>query len=190
MSDEETPEGILDPEATGPAPAPPLPPEPVAPDEFTPLSNAGRRSRKPSGPFVWLIDIGIGALVALLVVFVIGKIRQDDSPSKNQTNTGTFQTTKRYSARIETTLGTIVVALDQSTPKGTGNFVTLARKGFYNGLTFHRVVTNFVVQAGDPAGNGSGGPGYSIAAEPPTTPYSLGDVAYAKTSSLKILQFW
>ena len=50
-------------------------------------------------------------------------------------------------------------------PKTVDNFVTLAKKGFYNGLTFHRVIPNFVIQGGCPQGNGAGGPGYQIACE-------------------------
>ncbi|MGH7308030.1 MAG: peptidylprolyl isomerase [Candidatus Rokuibacteriota bacterium] len=53
----------------------------------------------------------------------------------------------------------------EDAPKTVENFVTLTKKGFYNGLTFHRVVPGFVVQGGDPKGNGSGGPGYTIKAE-------------------------
>ncbi len=55
--------------------------------------------------------------------------------------------------------------LPQDAPKTVENFVTLAKKGYYNGLTFHRVVPDFVVQGGDPKGNGTGGPGYTIKAE-------------------------
>ena len=53
----------------------------------------------------------------------------------------------------------------QDAPKTVENFVTLAKKGFYNGLTFHRVVPGFVVQGGCPKGNGTGGPGYTVPAE-------------------------
>ena len=54
---------------------------------------------------------------------------------------------------------------DQDAPKTVENFVKLARSGFYNGLNFHRVIPNFVIQGGCPKGNGSGGPGYTIACE-------------------------
>ena len=68
-------------------------------------------------------------------------------------------------------------------PKTVENFVTLARRGFYDGLTFHRVVPGFVIQGGDPLGNGAGGPGYTVVEAPPAgTHYKLGDVAMAKTS--------
>ncbi|MDX1932436.1 MAG: peptidylprolyl isomerase [Capsulimonadales bacterium] len=66
-------------------------------------------------------------------------------------------------AIIETDKGTIKIRLYPEVTKiTTENFIKLAKKGFYNGLTFHRVVPNFVIQGGDPKGDGSGGPGYSI----------------------------
>ncbi|MGV8151178.1 MAG: peptidylprolyl isomerase [Candidatus Woesearchaeota archaeon] len=66
-------------------------------------------------------------------------------------------------AIIETTLGIIEVELfTDKAPITTGNFIKLAESGFYNGVIFHRVIPNFMVQTGDPKGNGTGGPGYSI----------------------------
>jgi peptidyl-prolyl cis-trans isomerase B (cyclophilin B) len=53
----------------------------------------------------------------------------------------------------------------QTAPQSVGNFVELANKGFYNGLIFHRVIPGFMIQGGDPAGNGTGGPGYAIKGE-------------------------
>lgn len=64
-------------------------------------------------------------------------------------------------------------------PLTVENFIRLARGGFYNGLTFHRVVPNFVVQAGDPRGDGNGGPGYTIRCEISTRPYLRGTVGMA-----------
>jgi peptidyl-prolyl cis-trans isomerase B (cyclophilin B) len=66
-------------------------------------------------------------------------------------------------------------------PKTVDNFVTLAKKGFYNGLTFHRVVPDFVVQGGDPKGNGTGGPGYTIPAEFNKNKHVRGAVAMARS---------
>lgn len=65
-------------------------------------------------------------------------------------------------------------------PKTVENFVTLAKKGFYDGLTFHRVVPGFVVQGGDPSGNGTGGPGYKIKAEFNKQKHLRGSVAMAR----------
>jgi cyclophilin family peptidyl-prolyl cis-trans isomerase len=67
-------------------------------------------------------------------------------------------------------------------PKTVDNFVKLANKGFYNGLTFHRVEPGFVVQGGDPDGNGMGGPGYTIKAEFSDRPHERGTLAMARSS--------
>jgi len=70
---------------------------------------------------------------------------------------------KTYSATIQTEKGDIVLELfAKETPITTNNFVFLACKGFYDGLTFHRVIPGFVAQGGDPTGTGAGGPGYAI----------------------------
>jgi len=68
---------------------------------------------------------------------------------------------KKYTAVFETDKGTINVELfARQAPKTVNNFVFLAREGFYNGLLFHRVISNFMIQGGDPTGTGRGGPGY------------------------------
>ena len=69
----------------------------------------------------------------------------------------------------------------EDAPKTVENFVTLAKKGFYDGLTFHRVVPDFVVQGGDPKGNGTGGPGYTIKAEFNKQKHLRGSVAMARS---------
>lgn len=71
-------------------------------------------------------------------------------------------TSRTYVATIRTEKGNIVVELFSDVPVTTNNFVFLACKGFYDGVTFHRVIPDFVAQGGDPTGSGSGGPGYSI----------------------------
>jgi cyclophilin family peptidyl-prolyl cis-trans isomerase len=91
-----------------------------------------------------------------------------------------ISTAKTYTATMTTSCGTIVIRLEpKQAPTTVNNFVFLADQGFYNGLTFHRVIPGFVIQGGDPKGDGTGGPGYQFADEPPTTPYTLGDVAMA-----------
>ena len=69
----------------------------------------------------------------------------------------------------------------EDAPKTVENFVTLAKKGFYNGLAFHRVVPDFVVQGGCPKGNGTGGPGYQIKAEFNKQKHLRGTVAMARS---------
>ena len=69
----------------------------------------------------------------------------------------------------------------QDAPKTVENFVTLAKKGFYNGLTFHRVVPGFVVQGGCPKGNGTGGPGYTVPAEFNKNKHVRGSLAMARS---------
>ena len=63
---------------------------------------------------------------------------------------------------LETTLGNIKIKLHDNMPVTAGNFKQLVEKGFYNGVIFHRVIPNFMIQGGDPTGTGMGGPGYAI----------------------------
>ena len=75
----------------------------------------------------------------------------------------TIDTDATYRATVSTPKGDVVLDLmPQHAPKTVNNFVTLANDGFYDGLTFHRVIPNFMVQGGDPTGTGSGGPGYKF----------------------------
>lgn len=91
-----------------------------------------------------------------------------------------------HTITIETNKGTIVFeTYDADAPKTVENFITLANKGFYNGVIFHRVINGFMIQGGDPTGTGRGGPGYQFADElDPNTPsakagYQRGVVAMA-----------
>ena len=82
-----------------------------------------------------------------------------------------------HTITIETSKGNIVIeTYDADAPNTVKNFVTLATKGFYNGLIFHRVIKNFMIQGGDPTGTGMGGPGYKFADElnPTTDSYKNG----------------
>ncbi|HEX8463621.1 MAG TPA: peptidylprolyl isomerase [Abditibacterium sp.] len=75
----------------------------------------------------------------------------------------TIDVAKTYTATISTSKGTIVAELfPAEAPVTVNNFVFLARDGFYDGLKFHRVIADFMIQGGDPSGNGSGGPGYKF----------------------------
>ncbi len=87
---------------------------------------------------------------------------------------------KQYTAVLRTTEGDITVELTaKETPKTVNNFVFLARKKFYDKTVFHRVIDGFMIQGGDPKGNGSGGPGYRFDDEPFTGEYLRGTVAMA-----------
>jgi len=78
----------------------------------------------------------------------------------------TIDLTKRYHARLHTDVGDMRVELHaDKAPRTVNNFVFLAREGFYDDVTFHRVIANFMAQGGDPTGSGSGGPGYTFADE-------------------------
>ncbi len=93
----------------------------------------------------------------------------------------TVDATKSYEAVIETDKGNIKVKLfAKEAPLSVSNFLQLAKGEFYEGLTFHRVEPGFVVQGGDPAGNGTGGPGYTIPAEI-GLPHVKGALAWART---------
>lgn len=100
-----------------------------------------------------------------------------------------IDSTKAYTAKIATSEGDFTVELDaENAPITVNNFVVLARSHFYDGIPFHRVVPDFVIQAGDPTDTddltamGSGGPGYTIAEEPPADGvYETYDLAMAKT---------
>jgi cyclophilin family peptidyl-prolyl cis-trans isomerase len=84
------------------------------------------------------------------------------------------------SATIRTTKGDIEVQLfADDAPKAANNFLDLARKGFYDGVIFHRIVPGFVIQGGDPTGTGRGGPGYQFDDEPFKGDYERGTLAMA-----------
>jgi peptidyl-prolyl cis-trans isomerase B (cyclophilin B) len=92
----------------------------------------------------------------------------------------TIDTGAIYTVTITTDRGDIVLQLDpELAPVTVNNFVTLARDGFYDGLTFHRVVPGFVIQGGCPEGSGRGGPGYKFGDEPVKGDYHLGALAMA-----------
>ncbi|MFN8620763.1 MAG: peptidylprolyl isomerase [Chloroflexota bacterium] len=86
--------------------------------------------------------------------------------------------------RLTTDKGDIVISLfNESSPVAAENFLNLVNAGFYDGLTFHRLVPGFVIQGGDPNGDGTGGPGYTIKDEPVVGRYHRGTVAMARTQA-------
>ena len=109
-------------------------------------------------------------------------------PPKKVTLPAPKQTVKpgeELTAVVQTSCGTFDIALDtERAPKTTNSFAYLAEEGFYDDLTFHRIVPEFVIQGGDPLGTGTGGPGYSVVEKPPANlAYTKGIVAMAKSSA-------
>jgi peptidyl-prolyl cis-trans isomerase B (cyclophilin B) len=151
------------------------------------------------------IALGVFALIAVAVVAAILISRGGGSDSgttasadgckqvaapkpKTVSLKAPKQTVKRgekLTAVVETSCGSFEIALDaKQAPKTVNSFVFLADEGFYDGLDFHRVAPGFVIQGGDPLGDGSGGPGYSVDEKPPANlSYTKGTVAMAKSSA-------
>lgn len=130
--------------------------------------NSGKKG------IIWLVAaIAVVAVIAVVVTLVLST----NKPIKEES----FDSMKTYVATIATDKGDIVIALNaEVAPKTVENFVKLAGEGFYDGLTFHRVIPGFVAQGGDPAGDGSGGPGYTIEAEISDLKHLEGAVATAR----------
>lgn len=96
----------------------------------------------------------------------------------------TINTARKYIVTLNTARGNIVLKLDPAlAPVTVNNFVFLVRNSFYDGLTFHRIEPSFVIQGGDPSGNGSGGPGYKFNDEPVKGEYTAGCVAMANSGA-------
>lgn len=98
---------------------------------------------------------------------------------------GRLDPAKAWTATVTTNCGSFTIELDTDrAPKTAASFASLGRKGFYDGLTFHRIAPGFVIQGGDPLGNGTGGPGYTVVERPPANlQYTHGVVAMAKTAT-------
>jgi peptidyl-prolyl cis-trans isomerase B (cyclophilin B) len=97
----------------------------------------------------------------------------------------TIERGEEVTAVVQTSCGTFDIALDtERAPKTSNSFAYLSEEGFYDDLTFHRIVPGFVIQGGDPLGTGTGGPGYSVDEKPPANlAYTKGTVAMAKSSA-------
>ena len=146
---------------------------------------------KKANHFIWLV---IAIFIIILVLLFVWTSQPTTTPTAisvvSVTSTSTLQTNQdsnnKHMVTITTNKGTIVFeTYDADAPNTVKNFVTLANKGYYNGLIFHRVIEGFMIQGGDPTGTGRGGPGYTFADElDPTTPsyktgYVPGTVAMA-----------
>lgn len=97
----------------------------------------------------------------------------------------TLKKGEEATAVVKTSCGTFEIALDtERAPKTANSFAYLSEEGFYDDLTFHRIVPEFVIQGGDPEGTGTGGPGYKVVEKPPANlAYTKGTVAMAKSSA-------
>jgi cyclophilin family peptidyl-prolyl cis-trans isomerase len=144
-----------------------------------------------------IILLAIGAIAIAAAVILIGNPLGTPAASPTPAATiplfgdGTCPTsepaplapTDVKTVTIVTKQGTIVMEIDGNlSPIATGNFIALAQCHFYDGIVFHRLVPGFVIQGGDPNGDGSGGPGYTISDDPVTAAYHRGTVAMARTS--------
>ena len=143
-----------------------------------------------------LILIPIIALFAFLALRNNGNDKSSASSDKTSSTTLpkkqtfseppplTVDPSKTYVATVDTNLGSFQMTLDpQVAPQTVNSFLYLASQGFYDGLPFHRVVKDFVIQGGDPKGDGSGGPGYTLPDEPPPNGYQQYSVAMANAGS-------
>lgn len=160
------------------------------------MEGAGDRTK--------LIALGVFAVVAAAIVAAILIARGGGDSGSTSSAAGcklvsepkpehvsysapkqTVKKGEKLTAVVETSCGAFDIALDTTrAPKTVNSFAFLAEKGFYDGLDFHRVVPEFVVQGGDPLGNGTGGPGYSVVEKPPANlSYTKGIVAMAKSSA-------
>lgn len=103
-----------------------------------------------------------GTVIATPVVTQARAPSTNPSLSLNTSLSTPTQEKDRQRVKLETTMGDIVIALDPEMPVTAGNFESLVKKGYYNGVIFHRVINGFMIQGGDPTGTGRGGPGYKI----------------------------
>lgn len=107
-----------------------------------------------------------------------------ESPKKSKSYSSapvlSISTEKTYTALVKTSKGSMKIQLyPKDAPNTVNNFVFLAREGFYNNTVFHRIIKGFMIQGGDPKGDGTGGPGYRFADEKVTREYTRGTIAMA-----------
>jgi cyclophilin family peptidyl-prolyl cis-trans isomerase len=114
---------------------------------------------------------------------VIAARPEPRGPGKEDKPTLKLDPAKKYEVTLKTNCGAIVIRLDvKRAPKTAASFASLVSSGFYDDLTFHRVIADFVIQGGDPQGTGLGGPGYNVVEKPPgSLRYTRGVVAMAKS---------
>jgi peptidyl-prolyl cis-trans isomerase B (cyclophilin B) len=124
---------------------------------------------------------------AVLTLFLMGVIKMPSSqPAKSYDSPVpmVIDVNKKYTAVIKTAKGDLTLELyPQDAPVTVNSFVSLARKGFYNGLTFHRIMPGFMAQGGDPTGTGSGGPGYKFQDEFSSRTHQAGSLSMANSGA-------
>jgi cyclophilin family peptidyl-prolyl cis-trans isomerase len=137
----------------------------------------------------WIV-LAVFALIAVVVVgaVLIGQSGGDDDGGNGGGKDEPEQVLEAgqpATAVVKTDKGTFEIALDTArAPETANSFAYLAEEGFYDGLTFHRIVPGFVIQGGDPKGDGTGGPGYKVVEAPPSDlEYTKGVVAMAKSGT-------
>ena len=124
--------------------------------------------------------IGVFLIAGIFGYFIVRNFNNQANISYNDENTDMKKPTKEYSAILHTEKGDITISLNaKETPITVNNFVTLSKKGFYDNTIFHRVIKGFMIQGGDPKGDGTGGPGYKFDDEPFTGKYLKGTIAMA-----------
>jgi len=129
------------------------------------------------------IIIGIAVLFAIILALTPKSAPKESAMNptpKQEQQKMIIDSKKSYSALMHTTAGDITISLNASkTPITVNNFVALSKKGFYDKTIFHRVIEDFMIQGGDPMGNGMGGPGYTFDDEPFDGEYTRGTIAMA-----------
>jgi len=169
---------------------------------FSRRSVAPPSSRR--SPTTWLILGGLGVIAGLAVLaYALGWIGGGPAASPSPSPAPTFDLSLVHppsatplasppaapasdgtTATIETDLGNIVIELyNESAPVAATNFINLAEAGFYDGVVFHRIISGFMIQGGDPEGTGGGGPGYEILDDPVVGDYARGNVAMARPAN-------
>ena len=117
------------------------------------ITSAGYPRSRPARILMVAIKKRTFVIFIIALVLIVGVIIALQMIEKSPTTSRIVLTT---------TMGEIVIELDAAMPITAGNFETLVKKGFYNGVIFHRVIDGFMLQGGDPTGTGRGGPGYTI----------------------------
>lgn len=158
----------------------------LAPHRLAPMSERGK-----------LLTLGVVGAILAAVVIVVLTVGGDDDGGETATPVtkdvkldkpepgSVVKEGESASVRMETTEGDFTIELDTTQwPLTANSFAYLTEEGFFDGLGFHRIVPDFVIQGGDPTGSGAGGPGYSLVETPPAdTTYPIGTVAMAKTGT-------